>query len=54
MDTKSFSSRQVFWTRELSWWHFRIDYRQGKDNGAADALSHYSTEVPERGERFSS
>ncbi len=39
MDTKSLSSRQVRWAQELSKYHFRIDYQQGKANGAADALS---------------
>ncbi len=38
MDTKSLSSRQVRWTQELSKYHFRIDYRQGKANEAADVL----------------
>ena len=36
---------------------FRIDYRQGKANGAADALSRFSSEdllKPERGGRSSS
>ncbi len=41
MDTKSLSSRQVRWVQELTRYHFRIDYRQGKANGAADALSQY-------------
>ena len=41
MDTKSLSSKQVRWAQELSRYHFRIDYRQGKANGAADALSRY-------------
>ena len=41
MDMKSLSSRQVWWAQELSRYHFRIDYRQGKANGAADALSHF-------------
>ena len=41
MDTKSLSFCQVRWAQELSRYHFRIDYRQGKANGAADALSHY-------------
>ncbi len=41
MDTKSLSSRQVRWAHKLSRYHFRIDYRQGKANGAADALSQY-------------
>ena len=41
MDTKSLSSKQVRWAQELSRYHFRIDYRQGKAKGAADALSHF-------------
>ena len=41
MDTKSLSSRQVRWAQELFQYHFRIDYRQGKANRAADALSRY-------------
>ena len=41
METKSLSSRQVRWAQELSRYHFRIDYRQGKANGAAVALSRY-------------
>ena len=41
MDTKSLSSRQVRRADELSRYHFRIDYRQGKANGAADALSRF-------------
>ena len=42
IDTKSLSSRQVCWAQELSCYHFRIDYRQGKANAAADALSRFS------------
>ena len=42
MDTKSLSSRQVRWAQELSRYHFQIDYRQGKANAAADALSRFS------------
>ena len=38
IDTKSLSSRQVRWAQELSQYHFRIDYRQGKANAATDAL----------------
>ena len=38
MDTKNLSSRQVRWAQELSQYHFRIDYRQGKANAAADTL----------------
>ena len=41
MDTKSLSSRQVRWAQELSRYHFRIDYRQGKANATADALSRF-------------
>ena len=28
------------WAQKLSQGHFRFNYRQGKANGAADALSH--------------
>ena len=38
IDTKSLSSRQVYLAHELSKYHFRIDYRQGKANEAIDAL----------------
>ncbi len=41
MDTKSLSSRQVWWAQELSRYHVRIDYWQSKANGAANALSRY-------------
>ena len=41
MDTKSLSSRQVCWAQELSYYHFRIDYHQGKANEAANPLSQY-------------
>ena len=41
IETKSLSSRQVRWAQELFRYHFQIDYRQGKANGAADALSQY-------------
>ena len=41
MNMKSLSSRQVRWAQELSRYHFRINYRQGKANGAADALSRF-------------
>ena len=44
MDTKSLSFWQVRWAQELSRYHFQIDYRQGKANAAADALS----QVPQR------
>ncbi len=39
LNTKNLSSRQVRWAQELSRYYFRIDYRQGKANRAADALS---------------
>ena len=41
IDTKSLSSRQVRWVQELSRYHFRIDYCQGKANRAADAFSRF-------------
>ena len=41
MDTKSLSFKQVYWARELSYYHFQIDYCQSKANGAADTLSQY-------------
>ncbi len=50
MDTKSLSSRQVRWAQKLSRYHFRIDYRQGKANGAADALFRYSQRSAEEEE----
>ena len=39
IDMKSLSSRQVRWAQELSYYHFQIDYCQGKANGAANTLS---------------
>ena len=42
METKSLSSRQVRWAQELSQYHFRIDYCQGKANRAVDALFQFS------------
>ena len=39
MDTKSLSSKQVCWAQELFCYHFHIDYRKGKVNKAANALS---------------
>ena len=41
MDTKSLSSRQVCLAQELFWYHFQIDYCQGKANAVADALSRF-------------
>ena len=54
METKSLSSRQVRWAQELSRYHFRIDYRQGKANGAADALSRYPQRSAEEEETLRS
>ncbi len=39
MDIKSLSSSQVCLAQKLSWYHFQIDYYQGKANAIADALS---------------
>ena len=41
MNTKSLSSCQVRWAQELCRYYFRIDYCQGKANGAGDALTRY-------------
>ncbi len=41
MDTKSLSSCQVCLAQELCRYHFQIDYRQGKANATADALSRF-------------
>ena len=48
MDTKSLSSKQVSWAQELSRYHFRIDYRQGKSNGAANTLFRYPQQSAEK------
>ena len=41
MNTKNLSSKQVCWAQKLSYYHFQIDYCQGKVNGAVDALFWY-------------
>ena len=41
INIKNLSSRQVRWAQELFCYYFRIDYWQGKADGAADALSQY-------------
>ena len=46
MDTKRLSSRQIRLAQELFRYYFRIDYCQGKANGAGDALSWF----PQRNE----
>ncbi len=50
MDTKSLSSKQVWWAQELSKYYFRIDYQQKKANGAAYALSQYPQRSAEKEE----
>ena len=42
MNTKSFSPKQFRWAKKLFRYHFRINYRQRKANGAADALFRFS------------
>ena len=54
MKTKNLSSKQVRWAQELSCYHFRIDYRQDKANGAADALSRYPQQSAEEEETLCS
>lgn len=39
MNTKSLSSRQVYWAQKLSKYLFRIDYHQKKANRTTNALS---------------
>ena len=48
MDMKSLSFKQVRWAQELSKYHFRIDYHQGKANGAIDALFRFSQKSPDK------
>ena len=50
MNTKSLSFKQVWWAQDLSRYHFRIDYRQGKANWVADALSQYPQQNVEKKE----
>ena len=52
MDTKSLSSRQVRWAQELSRYHFRIDYCQGKANRAANILSRFLQRNEDEKEKF--
>ena len=42
METKSLGFRQVDWAQKLLRYHFRINYCQGKANGAANTLSCFS------------
>ena len=41
MDMKSLTSKEVCWAQKLSYYHFQMDYYQGKENGAANTLSQY-------------
>ena len=50
MNMKSLSSKQVRWAQKLFYYHFQIDYHQGKANGAVDALSRYSQQSAEEEE----
>ena len=50
MHTKHLCSRQVRLALELSKYRFRIDYKQGKANRVADALSQYSQRSAEKEE----
>ena len=52
MDIKSLSFRQVCWAQKLFYYHFQIDYCQGKANRAADALSQYLQQNAEEEETF--
>ena len=52
METKSLSSRQVWWAQKLSRYHFCIDYCQGKANGAANALSCFPQRNKNKEEKF--
>ena len=42
MDTKSFSSKQVYWVQELSRYHFWINYYSSKAKWAINVLFQYS------------
>ena len=52
MDTKSLSFCQVRWAQELLRYHFQIDYRQGKANGAADALFQFPQKSSNKEEKL--
>ena len=39
MDIKSLSFKQVRWAQKLFYYHFQIDYYQGKANKAVNAMS---------------
>ena len=52
MDTKSISSRQVYWAQKLSCYYFQIDYCQGKANEAADTFSRFPQRSLDKEEKF--
>ena len=41
MNTKNLKSKQVRWAQELFWYHFWIDYYQGKINEVTDIFFRY-------------
>ena len=45
IDTKSLSSRQVWWAQDLSRYHFQINYNQNKAKTAAEACRVLPREV---------
>ena len=47
IETKSLSSRPVYWAQKLSCYYFQIDYYQDKTNKAADTLSQYPQQSTE-------
>ena len=52
MDTKSLSSRWIYWAQELFWYYFRIDYCQSKANAAADTLSRFPHKNQDKNNEF--
>ena len=52
MNTKSLSSKQVCWAQELSYYHFWVDYCQGKANRATNALFQYPQQSVEEEKTF--
>ena len=52
MDIKNLGSRQIRWAQNFFWYHFRIDYRQGKANAAADPLSRCSQRSQSKEEKL--
>ena len=52
IDTKSLSSRQIRWVQKLFYYHFQIDYCQGKASAAADALLRFSQKSRDKKDEF--